>query len=115
MTNQLTITDCDTDEQIVLPSKFGVCGSCAGHGVTDPEAFSNGVPAEFFADDPDFAADYYGGAYDRTCPDCHGNRVVLVADVDRMTDYQKRVYDDHYKHEAELAMESSMRSRGIQF
>lgn len=54
-----------------------VCPVCCGEGTTvNPEIDSNGLTAEDFAEDPDFADSYFSGVYDITCRACDGNRVV---------------------------------------
>jgi DNA-directed RNA polymerase subunit RPC12/RpoP len=55
-----------------------VCPVCGGDGKTvDPNIDANGLTREdFHHEDPDFAADYFSGAYDITCRGCDGKRVV---------------------------------------
>lgn len=57
--------------------KWKVCPVCHGEGTTvNPSIDCNGLTAEDFAEDPDFAEDYRAGVYDQTCNACHGQRVV---------------------------------------
>lgn len=58
-------------------TKFEVCGCCRGSGsVVNPSIDCCGLTQSDFDDDPDFYDDYMGGAFDVTCPECKGNRVV---------------------------------------
>jgi hypothetical protein len=57
-----------------------VCPVCDGEGKTvNPNIDANGLTAEDFAEDPDFAEDYKSGMYDITCAACSGKRVVKQA------------------------------------
>lgn len=76
----ITFEDIDGTE-IELPAKYEVCGRCRGEGNIPLPGMA--FTAEDFAEDPGFAEDYFGGFYDRECPDCHGLRVVAVVDHDR--------------------------------
>lgn len=56
--------------------KYIVCPHCEGEGViTNPEVDGNGITAEQFEEDPDFADNYFSGVYNVTCPACSGLRV----------------------------------------
>jgi DnaJ-class molecular chaperone len=58
-------------------TKWIVCPVCKGEGTTvNPAIDCNGLTAEDFRDDPDFAEGYMSGAYDITCQACDGRRVV---------------------------------------
>lgn len=63
-----------------VPVRLGpyeVCDCCGGRGhVVDPAIDCGGITSDEFADDPDFADRYYNGAFDITCPQCRGLRVV---------------------------------------
>jgi DnaJ-class molecular chaperone len=59
-----------------------VCPVCNGEGKTvNPNIDCNGLTAEDFAEDPDFAFDYKHGMYDIQCQACHGKRVVKQARI----------------------------------
>ena len=57
-------------------SNFIVCPRCAGTGVHDPEAFSNGFTQEELDEDLDFQESYFSGHYDVFCTECNGLRVI---------------------------------------
>ncbi len=62
-----------------VPCRFEVCGSCDGRGrYVNPSIDAHGLTADDFAEDPDFAEDYFRGVYDVTCDECRGQRVVPV-------------------------------------
>lgn len=57
-------------------SKWVVCPSCEGEGrYVNPAIDSQGLTVEDLADD-EFREDYFAGAYDLQCSECHGDRVV---------------------------------------
>ena len=80
---------------VTLPGKYEVCPRCKGVGKHDHPAFSNGLTREDFADDPDFAGDYFDGAYDVPCSRCDGNRVVCVPDEDVLSKEQAAQLEEH--------------------
>lgn len=74
-----------------LPACFEVCPSCQGEGThlhpaIGQHAYSADEFNETFHDDED-RAQYFkrGGIYDIECDECHGSRVVLVADESEAT------------------------------
>jgi hypothetical protein len=107
------------EEEIELPAVYEVCDRCRGTGVHDHPAFSNGITAEDFAEDPDFHEDYMRGRYDVPCEVCGGLRVVSVVDKNRLSKGQKEMYDIWLKEQQEIAMERAherrMRSLGIEY
>lgn len=61
-----------------LPTKRIVCPRCEGEGThTNPAIDGNGLTAEDFYEDEDFAADYMNGKYDVLCETCRGANVVV--------------------------------------
>ena len=73
----------DEDEvELELPSCKEVCPDCDGEGKTYLGWSASEQPAfteeDFYEEGPDFREDYFSGAYDRTCPECKGLRVVDV-------------------------------------
>lgn len=83
MKMEITIWSADRDEEMTLriPAKYEVCHRCEGRGThVNPSIDGNGLTASDFADDPDFAEDYFGGRYDVRCYECNGKRVTLVPD-----------------------------------
>jgi hypothetical protein len=64
-------------DTIAIPFKWIVCGICDGRGThVNPSIDCGGISREDFDDDPDFAESYRSGAYDVTCGECNGRRVV---------------------------------------
>ncbi len=80
----LTYLDEDGDElAFEAPAKYEVCERCHGTGKhVNPSVDGHGITDAEFADDPDFADDYYSGRYDVTCEVCGGKRVALCLDYD---------------------------------
>lgn len=80
--------DGDYEEDLELPCRWEVCGSCDGSGVTtrhiecDGGGFTSSEWAEMCDGDPDFAEDYMSGKYDRPCEECNGRRVAPVIDME---------------------------------
>jgi hypothetical protein len=71
----------ELERTVEVPIKFEICGTCQGKGThVNPSIDSNGLSAEDFAEDPDFAEEYFGGTYDQTCNECGGDRVAPVID-----------------------------------
>lgn len=88
----VTITDADGNE-LELPARFEVCPRCAGEGShVNPSIDGNGLSAEDFADDPDFAEDYMSGVYDVICEQCSGSRVIAVVDPAKLSPDQQAEY-----------------------
>jgi hypothetical protein len=60
-----------------IPDGLIVCPICEGKGkYVNPSIDSHGLSAEDFAEDPDFAEDYFRGTYDIVCKCCAGRNVV---------------------------------------
>lgn len=50
-----------------------ICPACHGEGTcVNPNIDANGLTAEDFAEDPDFAEEYRSGTYDVSCAACNG-------------------------------------------
>lgn len=100
--------------EVEIPSRFDVCDRCRGKGVHDHPAFSNGITADEW-NGPDWDDDsretYMSGGYDVTCEECGGLRVVLVADEERMTDEQRRLWEQHCEWEYQDRMERRNQER----
>lgn len=101
------------DEEVEVPVSFAVCDTCDGKGKhVNPSIDSNGLSAEDFAEDPDFAENYFGGMYDVTCYGCEGKRVVPKPDFDSMNNDIKNRLNEHFK---DLAMEARERAAEIRY
>jgi hypothetical protein len=79
-------------EQVIsLPYRWEVCPVCNGRGShVNPSIDCEGISAEQFADDPDFAEEYFSGTYDVTCNCCGGRTTVPVVDEEKLTHRQRR-------------------------
>ena len=118
MVAKIQIFDEDGDECGVMdvPVSFGVCGLCSGKGShVNPSIDCGGLSSEDFADDPDFASDYFSGAHDVQCAECHGKRVVPEICWDVLSGLQREavsrmdeVAADRAECEAEMAAERRM-------
>lgn len=90
------------DEEMVLPTRWGVCPVCEGEGKhVNPSIDCGGLSLEDFDEDPDFEEDYFGGFYDVTCNCCQGLRVVRVVDKDQLTLEQLKLWERQLQEEAE--------------
>jgi len=76
--------DGEEEELIVVRCRYVVCDVCEGKGThVNPNIDRNGLSADDFAEDPDFAESYCAGVYDVPCRECGGQRVVPEADPDQ--------------------------------
>ena len=84
-----------------LPHKWGVCPVCDGKGShVNPSIDANGLTGEDFADDPDFAEDYFSGLYDQPCNHCRGRTTVPVVDEGACTAEELEAWRDERDAEA---------------
>lgn len=92
--------------EIELPTTWGVCPVCNGEGThVNPAIDCNGLTAEDFAEDPDFAEEYMRGTYDVTCNHCEGRTTVRVVDWDALTAEQRQAYEAQLRADAEYQAE----------
>lgn len=96
--------------ELKLPVKREVCPVCDGTGThVNPSIDSHGIGADEFADDPDFAEEYFGGVYDVVCNECGGRNVVDVVDIEALSPEHKALWEaqeqDRFDLEAEYAAE----------
>lgn len=108
----MIFVDGDGDDY-TIPAVYEVCGTCYGHGEhVNPSIDSQGLSAEDFAEDPDFAEMYFAGLYDVKCNECGGEKVVPVPDDDRLTEAEKlmveRTIDAHRNEQLERDYERRM-------
>lgn len=103
-TIKFTFTDDNDDEiETEIPAKYDVCGSCHGKGKHDHPAFSNGITADEWNGpdwDDESRESYMAGAYDVTCEECKGLRVILVPDEDRCDKAILKIYNDTMSQKA---------------
>ena len=84
----------ECEENVEVPIKFEVCPTCRGKGThVNPSIDCNGLTAEDFAEDPDFAEDYFSGRYDQTCNGCGGQRVVPEICEDGVSGETRKLLD----------------------
>jgi hypothetical protein len=96
-----------------IPARWRVCDTCNGRGKhANPDIDAHGLTSEDFDEDPDFADDYFRGAYDVPCYGCGGRTTVLVPDGDSMTQAQRdelrRRLQEEAAHYAEVLAERRM-------
>jgi hypothetical protein len=75
-------------ESCIVPVRCinSVCPTCDGRGHhVNPSIDCDGISADDFRRDPEFADEYRSGAYDVRCYGCNGNRVVPV-----ISDYNEK-------------------------
>lgn len=88
--------------ELALPAKFEVCHTCSGKGTrVNPAIDGNGITAEQFAEDPEFAEGYLRGDYDIQCSACKGERVIPAIDLPRCSKAQRLQWRKHQADEAE--------------
>ena len=102
----LTITVYDSDEdaefETEVPFKYEVCPTCEGKGKhVNPSIDCNGLSAEDFYEDPDFAEEYMEGRYDVECYCCGGKKVVPVMDRERTDSDILKLLDEKERDDAE--------------
>lgn len=93
---------------LVFPAKFEVCPRCKGRGKhVNPAIDGNGISAEEFEEDPEFADAYMAGVYDVTCHECGGDRVVAVIDEKRLDRRLRWRYDLWYRQREAFEREAA--------
>lgn len=100
-------------EEIHIPAKYEVCGTCNGKGShVNPSIDSNGLSREDFDENPGFEEDYFSGMYDVSCNECHGARVSPIVDYDRIDEETKKQVDEyiteHFNYQYEMDRERKM-------
>lgn len=97
------------DTHTWFPAKAEVCGNCRGKGHTvNPAIDGNGLSAEDFAEDPDFAQDYMSGIYDVSCCECDGRGMTLVPTSEEGQEAFQTIWRNEYASRAEEAAERRM-------
>jgi DnaJ-class molecular chaperone len=98
--NRITILGED-DNEIELPTKWAICGTCDGEGRHSQHLGAH-TASEFDEafGTPEEKEDYFNGFYDKSCEDCDGTGKVKIVDDARLTDEQRaklhaEVEDDH--------------------
>lgn len=89
--------------EMQLPTTWSVCDVCNGNGShVNPSIDCGGLSTEDFAEDPDFAEDYFDGAYDQTCNKCAGRTTVRTVDLDALSDEHRKMYAEQLEDDAEM-------------
>ena len=89
-----------------LPTFWEVCPVCRGKGNhVNPSIDCNGLTAEDFAEDPDFAESYFRGDYDQVCNRCGGRTTVRVVDRDSCEAELLAAYDADEESRADMDAE----------
>lgn len=97
----------DDGEPVYLPYVWEICGHCSGEGM------SSAYLGAFTWDElnekgEEFIEDYFAGNYDRGCDCCEGSGKIAVVNYDRLSDDQKKRWDE--KCEAEWEIEAERRA-----
>lgn len=110
------VVEDEDGEEHQLPTVWAVCPTCNGEGKhVNPSIDCNGLTADDFDADPDFADEYFAGRYDVTCYDCNGRRVVKEVDESALTPEQRKLYEDWQedRREARADYESERHLRAM--
>jgi hypothetical protein len=88
-------------------AKFEVCPRCEGEGKhMNPSIGEVAYTREDFDADPDFEEQYFSGAYDVTCYECKGQRVVKAREAKTQDELEQEEWEREWA--AEQRMESLM-------
>lgn len=116
LTLEVTLdTDDGESEEVSLPGKYVVCSRCEGHGKhVNPNIDGNGITADEW-NGPDWDDEsremYMSGGYDVRCEECAGERVVIVANLDLISDDLRKRYEKHLEEEAQYRAECAAERR----
>jgi DnaJ-class molecular chaperone len=101
------------DNEIELPTKWAICGTCDGEGKHSRHlgAYTRDEFYEAFGT-PEEREDYFAGFYDKSCEDCDGTGKVKVVDDSRLTEEQRtalrEAVDDEAEYQATVEAERRM-------
>jgi len=100
---------CTGEEDVEVNWHYEVCPKCQGEGrYVNPNIDRNGISPEQFAEDPDFADQYFCGIFDVKCNLCEGKRVYPVCSDEEVLLKIHEIEQDYADMEAELAAERRM-------
>lgn len=108
---EIELTWCDEDGEEVehsFPSKNEVCHRCEGYGThLNPSIGNHAYSQEEFYEsfDDEGREEYFkrGGIYDVQCEECKGNKVIEVVDESKLSEEQKKLYEEYCEHEEDMA------------
>lgn len=91
----------DDGSELALPLIWVICPVCRGEGKhVNPAIDCGGLSREDFDEDPDFAEDYFSGAYDQECNRCGGRSSIQEVNWDALSDEQRVAYRAQLADEA---------------
>jgi hypothetical protein len=104
----ITVIENDEGEEAAyyFPAKFEVCTTCDGKGKhVNPSIDSHGITSDEWQNDwsPEEQEAYMGGAYDVSCYECKGARVVPAVDEDKCNEEMKAALVRWNKQQEERA------------
>lgn len=110
--------DHDGEKFVSLPNQKKVCPLCFGNGTVLKDglrghAFNESDRDEMGLDFNEVMSDMRSGKYDVVCPDCKGNNVINIPDLEKATKDQLKVIESFFRildnerleYEAECAAE----------
>jgi hypothetical protein len=98
-----------TQDGIEVPVSFEVCPTCEGRGShVNPSIDAHGLSADDFAEDPDFAEDYWSGAYDVPCYLCGGATTTPVCEDAEIRREMEEQIQANYEYMREVEAERRM-------
>lgn len=90
-----------------LPIIKEVCPVCQGEGtIVNRSIDGNGISADDFYDDPDFAEDYMRGVYNVVCDECNGRNVISVVDESRLDDETLKAWNEWQRDASDAVAEN---------
>lgn len=102
MNMNITIYGDNKEHVIAFPSKWAVCSHCDGEGKSS--AYLGAFTAsEWHDQDEDFRENYLAGDYDRPCEACSGRTTVQHIDEERLTRWQRKLYDEYCRQQRDCA------------
>lgn len=91
----------EDDTEVELPTSWQVCPVCDGEGKhVNPSIDCGGISSERFAEDPEFAEDYFSGTYDVPCNHCDGRSTVRGVNWEALSPVVKAAYEQQLQDEA---------------
>lgn len=101
---------------VVVQSSFQVCGTCQGRGThVNPAIDCGGITASEWAEWDDYEKDYYmSGAYDVTCNQCNGEKVIQNLEYEtnnKLYNWCCERLSEHYEYQYESAREMAEERR----